>query len=81
MVATKLSSIELYQGSDHGKHEYVLLAMTCNKFQDIPRNFCITNGEKGEFGKVWRCLPFICKELLTRSMKVEPPKRGSTKPL
>jgi Transposase IS4 len=48
MAITRLSSIELYWGSDYGKHKYVVLAMSCNRFQDITRNFCVINGDKSE---------------------------------
>jgi len=52
MGLTPLSSIEYYWGTDHGKHEYIVLAMSCNRFQDISRNFSITNGETREFSRV-----------------------------
>jgi hypothetical protein len=69
MAITPLSSIELYWGADHGKHEYVVLAMSCNQFQDISQNFCITNGKKEEFSRVWQRFPYISKESLTKYLE------------
>jgi hypothetical protein len=52
MAITKLDCVELYWGTDHGKHEYVTHTMSCNRFQDISMNFCITNGIQSEFERV-----------------------------
>ena len=45
--------------------------MTLTRFQDITRNFCITNGASDEFSRVWQNLLFIYKEMLTKNLKVE----------
>ena len=71
MATTKLSQIELYWGSDHGKHEYVVLAMSCNRFQDISRNLCFTNGKTGEFDRVQLCFSLYLHGKLTKT-QVEP---------
>jgi hypothetical protein len=53
IAVNPITSIEAYWGLDHGVHEYITLAITCNWFQDISRNFSIRNGITGEFGRVF----------------------------
>jgi hypothetical protein len=53
MAVNPISSIKAYWGSDYSVHKYVVLAMTYNRFQDISRNFSITNGIPREFDRVY----------------------------
>jgi hypothetical protein len=56
MALCPLSDIELYWGTDRGKHEYVVSALSCNRFQDISRAFslCIVCKGTNEFDRVYQ---------------------------
>jgi Transposase IS4 len=49
IALTPLSHIELYWGLDRSQHEYITSAMTYDRFKDISRVLCITNGIHSEF--------------------------------